>query len=166
MFTVVAPASMTAWMTSRRNSGSVRPASSGLNSTSLHAATARRTPATARSITCSRDILSLCSRWMGEVARKTWIRGLWAYRTASHARSMSRSLQRARPQTVEPATSVAMARTDSKSPTEAIGNPASMTSTPIAARARAISSFSPRFMLAPGDCSPSRRVVSKIRTRS
>ena len=78
---------------------------------------------------------------------------------------MSRSLHRARPQTDEPATSAAMARTASKSPTEAIGNPASMTSTPSAASARAISSFSAMFMLAPGDCSPSRRVVSKIRTR-
>ncbi len=58
-----------------------------------------------------------------------------------------------------------MARTASKSPTEAIGNPASMMSTPIAASARATSSFSAIFMLAPGDCSPSRNVVSKIRTR-
>ena len=102
---------------------------------------------------------------MAEVARKTWIRGFWAYWIASQARSMSRSLHRARPQTDEPATSAAMARTASKSPTEAIGNPASMTSTPSAASARAISSFSAMFMLAPGDCSPSRRVVSKIRTR-
>ena len=43
---------------------------------------------------------------------------------------MSRSLHRARPQTDEPVTSAAMARTASKSPTEAIGNPASMMSTP------------------------------------
>ena len=40
-----------------------------------------------------------------------------------------------------------------------------MMSTPSAASARATSSFSAMFMLAPGDCSPSRRVVSKIRTR-
>ncbi len=93
------------------------------------------------------------------------MRGFWAYWIASQARSMSRSLHRARPQTDEPVTSVAMARTASKSPTEAIGNPASMTSTPSAASARATSSFSAMFMLAPGDCSPSRRVVSKIRTR-
>ena len=84
---------------------------------------------------------------------------------ASQARSMSRSLHRARPQTDEPVTSAAMARTASKSPTEAIGNPASMTSTPSAASARATSIFSAMFMLAPGDCSPSRKVVSKIRTR-
>ena len=43
---------------------------------------------------------------------------------------MSRSLHRARPQTDEPVTSAAMARTASKSPIEAMGNPASMTSTP------------------------------------
>ena len=48
---------------------------------------------------------------------------LWANWIASQARSMSRSLQRARPQTDEPATSVAIARTASKSPTEAIGKP-------------------------------------------
>ncbi len=36
---------------------------------------------------------------------------------------MSRSLHRARPQTDEPVTSAAMARTASKSPTEAIGKP-------------------------------------------
>ena len=78
---------------------------------------------------------------------------------------MSRSLHRARPQTEEPVTLAAMARTASKSPIDAMGNPASMTSTPIAASARAISSFSAIFMLAPGDCSPSRNVVSKIRTR-
>ena len=91
------------------------------------------------------------------VARKTWIRGLWACLTASQARSMSLSLQRARPQTIEPVTSAAMACTASKSPGEAIGKPASMMSTPSSARARATSSFSARFMLAPGDCSPSRR---------
>jgi len=33
-----------------------------------------------------------------------------------------------------------------------------------ASRARAISSFSLRLRAAPGDCSPSRRVVSKMRT--
>ena len=48
---------------------------------------------------------------------------------------MSRSLHRARPQTDEPVISAAIARTASKSPTEAIGNPASMTSTPSAASA-------------------------------
>ena len=67
-------------------------------------------------MTWARVIFSLCSRWIAEVARKTWIRGFWAYWRASQARSMSRSLQRARPQTVAPATSVAMARTASKSP--------------------------------------------------
>jgi hypothetical protein len=46
-----------------------------------------------------------------------------------------------------------------------MGKPASMTSTPRAASARAISIFSPRFMLHPGLCSPSRRVVSKMITR-
>ena len=45
---------------------------------------------------------------------------------------------------------------------EAMGKPASMTSTPNSTRAWATFIFSCRFMLAPGDCSPSRSVVSKI----
>ena len=56
----------------------------------------------------------------------------------------------------------AMSRTASKSPGEAMGKPASMMSTPRSTRAWATSSFSARFMLQPGDCSPSRSVVSKI----
>lgn len=51
-----------------------------------------------------------------------------------------------------------------KSSGEAMGNPASMMSTPSLARLRAISSFSSEVRVAPGDCSPSRRVVSKMRT--
>ncbi len=49
-----------------------------------------------------------------------------------------------------------------KVPGEAIGNPASITSTPSSTRAFATSSFSGVVMLQPGDCSPSRRVVSKM----
>ena len=85
---------------------------------------------------------------------------------ASQARSMSSSLQRARPQMIGPWTCRAIACTASKSPGEAMGKPASMTSTPRSCRAWAISSFSARFMLAPGDCSPSRSVVSKMIRRS
>ena len=76
---------------------------------------------------------------------------------------MSASLQRARPQMIEPPRIVlAISRTASKSPGEAIGKPASMMSTPRSTSAWATSSFSCRFMLQPGDCSPSRSVVSKI----
>src|SRR6266513_2818361 len=79
---------------------------------------------------------------------------------------MSSKLQRARAQMIGPCTSRATACTDSKSPREAAGKPASMTSTPSSASARATRSFSGRVMLQPGDCSPSRSVVSKISTRS
>jgi hypothetical protein len=48
---------------------------------------------------------------------------------------------------------------------EAMGKPASMMSTPISSRSWAISSFSSWVMVAPGDCSPSRSVVSKMTTR-
>ena len=72
---------------------------------------------------------------------------------------------RARPQMTGPSTSREMACTDSKSPGEVIGKPASMTSTPRRASCWAISSFSCWFREMPGDCSPSRRVVSNTRTR-
>ncbi len=57
----------------------------------------------------------------------------------------------------------AISRTASKSPGEAMGKPASMMSTLRSTSAWAISIFSAKFMLAPGDCSPSRSVVSKMR---
>ncbi|EKD26869.1 MAG: hypothetical protein ACD_79C00986G0001 [uncultured bacterium] len=50
----------------------------------------------------------------------------------------------------------------SKSPGEEIGKPASMTSTPSLSSCFAISNFSETFKLAPGHCSPSRKVVSNI----
>ena len=65
-----------------------------------------------------------------------------------------------------PSTWRAIACTASKSPGEAIGKPASMTSTPSRESCCAISSFSLVFSEIPGDCSPSRRVVSKMITRS
>lgn len=63
------------------------------------------------------------------------------------------------------ATCWAMRCTAAKSPGLAKGKPASMTSTPRRASCCAIANFSSRLRLAPGDCSPSRRVVSKINTR-
>src|SRR5204863_516742 len=57
------------------------------------------------------------------------------------------------------------ASTASKSPSEAIGNPASRMSTPSSTSLRAMRSFSGTVMLQPGDCSPSRSVVSKMYTR-
>src|SRR4051812_48846879 len=65
-----------------------------------------------------------------------------------------------------PSTWRAIACTASKSPGLVIGKPASMTSTPSLASCWAISSFSAVLSEMPGDCSPSRNVVSKICTRS
>jgi len=93
---------------------------------------------------------------------KVCMRGLAAYLTASQQRSMSISLVRARPQIIGPSTVCAICFTASKSPSEAIGNPASMTSTPRLANCRAMINFSEAVKDAPGLCSPSRRVVSKI----
>ena len=59
----------------------------------------------------------------------------------------------------------AIALTLSKSPGEAMANPASSTSTPSSVNASAMRIFSFRFIEKPGDCSPSRRVVSKMMMR-
>ena len=75
---------------------------------------------------------------------------------------MSSFLQRQRAATVARFTTEAISFTALNSPSLAAGNPASMTSTPRASKASATSSFSLMCMLHPGDCSPSRSVVSKI----
>ena len=97
---------------------------------------------------------------------KVWIRGRSASLIAPQAASMSRLVgagQAAdrpgpRPRGRSPATA-------SKSPGEVIGKPASITSTPSRASCWAISTFSCVFSEMPGDCSPSRSVVSKMWTR-
>src|SRR5437763_438453 len=108
--------------------------------------------------------------WMSEVEMKVWIRGRSASCTAFQAASMSAMWVRASPAitgaTGVPKSARAMACTASKSPGEVMGNPASITSTPSRASWVAISSFSCVLSEIPGDCSPSRRVVSKISTRS
>ena len=103
--------------------------------------------------------------WMSDVEMKVWIRGRCEPLIAFHAASMSALWVRASPQMTGPSTSRAIASTASKSPGEVIGNPASITSTPSRASCWAISTFSPVFSEMPGDCSPSRRVVSKMWTR-
>jgi hypothetical protein len=75
---------------------------------------------------------------------------------------MSFSLERASEQTVEPLIVSAMLRMASKSPGEAAAKPASITSTCMRSSWRATRSFSSLVIEAPGLCSPSRKVVSKI----
>src|SRR3954468_14182020 len=104
--------------------------------------------------------------WMSLVEMKVWIRGRSESLMAFQAASMSWKPVRASPVITGPCTSREMACTASKSPGEAIGKPASMMSTPRRASWWAISSFSAVFSEMPGDCSPSRSVVSKISTRS
>src|SRR5690625_2500352 len=82
--------------------------------------------------------------------------------SASAARSMSFGLARARLQTVLSRMAEATAFTASKSPGLATAKPASMTSTRRRSSMRAMRTFSSRVMEAPGLCSPSRRVVSKM----
>jgi hypothetical protein len=75
---------------------------------------------------------------------------------------MSPALARASEQTMLSVTASATALTAAKSPGLAMANPASMTSTRMRSSARAMRTFSSSVMEAPGDCSPSRRVVSKM----
>ncbi len=74
---------------------------------------------------------------------------------------MSSGRARAREAMVGPLMAEAMARTEAASPSEAMAKPASRTSTPRAASWWAMRNFSLWCMVQPGDCSPSRRVVSK-----
>src|ERR1700677_386935 len=158
---VVAPA-WTAMVTiSTRKLGSVRVASSAENSTSSAKVRARRTDSAAWSRASARVIFSLASRWRSEEARKTWMRVFSAGSTEWAAASMSSRLQRARDAMQAPRTSRAIWRMESESPWLAMAKPASRTSTPRAASWWAMRSFSAWCMVQPGDCSPSRRVVSK-----
>ena len=97
---------------------------------------------------------------------KVWMRRRSAGCSASAARSMSPLAARARPHTTDFLSSLATSWTAWKSPSEAIGKPASITSTPMASRTSATRSFSATVIEQPGDCSPSRKVVSKMITRS
>src|ERR1700747_1195853 len=76
---------------------------------------------------------------------------------------MSAGVHRASPAMIGPRTSVAICSTDAKSPLLITGNPASIMSTLRRCNCRATSSFSRRFIDAPGHCSPSRKVVSKTK---
>src|SRR5437899_6969592 len=75
---------------------------------------------------------------------------------------MSDGTVRHRAAIVELRHSFATALTERKSPSDANGNPASITSTPKRSNWRASDIFSSRYIEQPGDCSPSRSVVSKI----
>src|ERR1039458_796732 len=97
---------------------------------------------------------------------KVWMRGRLACSRLLAARSTSRVQQRARAATCAQGNSRLTASTAWKSPSLAMGKPASRMSTTSSTSFRAIFSFSGTVMLQPGDCSPSRRVVSKMYTRS
>ena len=104
--------------------------------------------------------------WIGLVAMKVWMRPDFAGLIAPPAAWMSRSLARASEQMVEPWMVSAMVRIASASPGLAAAKPASITSTPSFSSWRAMRSFSSLVIDAPGLCSPSRKVVSKMNKRS
>src|SRR3954453_11835147 len=166
MLMVVAPSSSAICTTSAVYSRSERVASIGENSTSSGYCFACATAARAWPFTSSRVVWSWCSMWMSLVEMKVWMHGRSESLIAFQAASMSWKPVRASPQMIGPWTSRAIACTASKSPGEAIGKPASITSTPSRLSCWAISSFSTLFSEMPGDCSPSRSVVSKMLTCS
>src|SRR5882762_9441493 len=115
---------------------------------------------------CSRVIFSFTRRCKSEVARKICRRGAAAGFSASIAALTSSFLARASAAIGTVRTSCDTLLTASRSPRDAIGKPASITSTFKAASWRARRIFSSVFIEKPGDCSPSRSVVSKMRTTS
>src|SRR6187397_3506337 len=104
--------------------------------------------------------------WMSLVEMNVWMRQRSAPSSASVARVMSPGTTRASAAITGPRTLVAISRTASNSPSLETGKPASRMSTPRRASCSAISTFSARVSAIPGACSPSRSVVSKIRTTS
>ena len=123
---------------------------------------ANRTDCLACSNTWSGVMRSFFSMCKGEVAINVWMRARSAPLRASAAREISRSLARESEHTVESLMVFAISWTASKSPLELAAKPASITSTLSRSSCLAIRSFSSRVMEAPGDCSPSRKVVSKM----
>jgi hypothetical protein len=105
---------------------------------------------------------SLCFMWIGLVAMNVCTRPRLAPLIASPARATSLSLARASEHTVESFTAAATARIASKSPGLEAAKPASITSTRRRSSCLPIRTFSSLFMAAPGLCSPSRIVVSKM----
>mmetsp|Transcript_28009 Transcript_28009/g.70625 ORF Transcript_28009/g.70625 Transcript_28009/m.70625 type:complete len:232 (+) Transcript_28009:1483-2178(+) len=107
--------------------------------------------------------------WMSLVAMKVWMRGKAAgWMALAHA-SMSPFVARASPQMMGGfswlPTTCAMLFTAAQSSLDAMGKPASMTSTPSLASCLATCIFSSLVIEQPGLCSPSLSVVSKTLTR-
>ena len=102
----------------------------------------------------------------GEVDRKVWMRLRSRRLDRLGAAVDVLGAARESPQTTAFLVRLAISCTAAKSPSDAIGKPASMMSTPISSSSSATSSFSSWVMVAPGHCSPSRKVVSKMTTRS
>ncbi len=166
MLIVVAPQSIALSMQRQRKSCSEREPSSHDHSTSSHKERAWVTLSITAWWTSSGVFCSLTRMCKGLVAMKVWMRFCAAGCSASAARSMSLRLARASEQTMLSLIRLATSRTAWKSPGEAIAKPASMTSTPICSSSSAILTFSATVIEAPGDCSPSRKVVSKTTMRS
>src|ERR1700686_2404166 len=109
---------------------------------------------------------SLRSMCTSDAESTMWICGDSASLIAPHTASMSSRTARASAVTVALRISRAIRRQASKSPGEGIGKPASTTSTPSFSSCLAMRSFELASRGKPGDCSPSRSVVSKMNSLS
>ena len=115
------------------------------------------------------DAVSTCSGvkftayfiWTGEVGMKTCTKPT----SQSIAASISLFIARDKAQISEVNPAFAMSLTTFFSPSDELGKPASMVSTPSLLSWRAISILSSAVKETPGVCSPSLKVVSKIRIR-
>ena len=137
-----------------------------LNSTFAVWLRARATAARAIATTSSAPRRSWWARWISELDRNTWMRGLRARRIASQVASTSSGTARASAHTQASRTWAATAATDARSPGDETGKPASITSTFIASSSSAISTLAFLEKNTPAACSPSRSVVSNTVTRS
>ncbi len=164
MFTRSAPASMAVWTHWRRKTRSARVASSALNCTAMPWRAARRTDSSTARTAPARGMRSLRDRWMSDTPKNTWMTGRPAPSSAAAAASTSPGRHRARAATSQSRTAAATRATAAASSGEDAGKPASIVAAPKASSLRASSTFSSAAKCTPGVCSPSRRVVSNMRT--
>ena len=119
-------------------------------------------PSTVCLRTSSRVVFIIVSMCRSLVEMKMWMYG------TSHLRALSMSSFRGRARATIWASSprAAIFSTDSVSPSEVMGNPASIFGTLSSSSCWAIRIFSSIVYVTPGICSPSLRVVSNIHTLS
>lgn len=144
-------------------SRSLRLASSAENSTFSVNCLAKDTHSVMAFSTCGRhpQLVLHVQLAGGDECVDAWIVGVF---DRLQAHSISGNFARHSAATDDDLIAWATACTARKSPSEAIGKPASMISTPSRSSCCAMRIFCSMSILQPGDCSPSRKVVSNMST--